>query len=359
MKILIRVDASEMIGSGHVMRCITLANALQKTGLFVDFICRAHPGNLISYIEEQGFTVLSLPLNSSSKRVDSYSEWLGCTETEDAQACAAEIKEEYQLLVVDHYALGMVYTSLMRKYISQIMVIDDLANRVHDCDLLLDQNLFPSAQERYQNLLPSHTLSLIGPRFALLRDEFSDCEVLDIAERENLLVFYGGSDPHGLTLKTLEALRHLDYLNFKSDIVVGESFSDMAKLNTLVESMSNVTVHVQCRNVAQLMCQSKLMLGAGGATHWERCITGLPGLLVTVAENQLATTKYLDQLGAVKWLGNAEELSSKDIEEQLVNYFNSAKKLQAMSSVARELVPKGAGTAKVVEEIVKLTNFRV
>lgn len=338
MKVLLRADASVSMGSGHIMRCLTLAKALTQRGAVCDFICRPHQGHLIDWLREQNVTVIMLP-----DTIDN--------EVDDARQCLNRLTTSYQLLVLDHYQLGQAYCQLMRARSDKILVIDDLANRQHDCDIILDQNLLPNSNERYQQLVPAHCRQLLGPRYALLRDEFYQSPSNSNGQPKHILVSFGGSDEQNLTTMAVNAIAQLKSEQVTADIVIGANNPWRAMLQQQVARLPNVQLHVQCNYMASLMYQARLMLGAGGATHWERCICGLPGLVVTVAENQQATTAYLDELGACVWLGQAAEMSAEFFAEQLCYYLSQPALLEEIGQRAKNLVPANAGTPLVVEQI--------
>ena len=150
-RVAIRTDSSNAIGTGHVIRCLTLAKALKARGSEVAFVCRAHPGNLIEFLTRCGFEVVTLPEPKAREDYqdpqapDSYLDWLGVTPDQDAQETfegLSKISRNWDLTVVDHYALGRDWELSARKWSQKLMVVDDLANREHVADLLLDQNVF-------------------------------------------------------------------------------------------------------------------------------------------------------------------------------------------------------------------------
>lgn len=341
MKVLIRTDASVHIGSGHVMRSLTLAGALTERGASCHFICADTTGNLHDEIRRQGHRLDIL--NAAPTH-----------EQHDAALTLQLLTESYQLLIVDHYGLAQQYCSAMRQRCQHIMVIDDLANRQHDCDILLDQNLLPDAEQRYSKLLPAHCATLLGPRYALLRNEFYQAK--HRYRHNHILINFGGTDEQNLTAQAIKALQRLKLTAFTADIVIGANNPWRAEVKKLVASLPNVELHVQCNYMATLMYRARLMLGAGGASHWERCICALPGLVVTVAENQQATTAYLDHLGACVWLGQAAEMSAECFAEQLCYYLSQPTLLDKIGQNAAGIVPTDAGTPLVAEQIFALVR---
>ena len=206
--VIIRADASTQIGSGHVMRCLTLAEELRDGGSMVSLVSRDHPGNLNELIRDKGFQYFELstgqgievkPHQSGSE----YASWLGVSQERDAMETIEAIGEERaEWLIVDHYALDEKWEPLLRPHAAKIMVIDDLADRRHDCDLLLDQNFFINGEKRYDELVSPSCTKLLGPKYALLRREFREARK-KLKERtgevKRVLVFFGGSDPENYT----------------------------------------------------------------------------------------------------------------------------------------------------------------
>lgn len=322
------------------MRCLTLAHALKDKGYSCRFICQNLPGQLGSLVSEQGFTVDLIPVCQN--------------EQDDARYCLERIQAPIELLVVDHYQLGRNYEQQMRGKVANIMVIDDLANRPHDADLLLDQNLVPQAELRYRNLVNSNCILLAGPRYALLRAEFYQAKA---EQRTRLLVNFGGTDPDNLTLMALDALDLLKSQPIPADIVIGQSHPAADVIRQRCEQQPLWRFHQQCNYMAHLMLQAKLMLGAGGSTHWERCFSQLPALVVTVADNQRQSTQYLDHLGACIWLGDSTQQSIVKLADAIARCWQDEMLLQQMAQKASELLPHQAGTPAVVKAVTELMRL--
>jgi UDP-2,4-diacetamido-2,4,6-trideoxy-beta-L-altropyranose hydrolase len=297
MKILFRVDASLTIGTGHVMRCLTLAKSLAANGAQCYFVCREHPGNLINYILQQGFEVVALPnpkdphLIGAEREIASlaHEAWLGCDWSTDAsQTKVGAGATANDWLVVDHYALDARWESAMRNVAKKIMVIDDLADRQHDCDVLLDQNFYADMSRRYDGKVPAHCQLLLGPHYALLRDEFRQLheQIKPRSGRvKRVLVFFGGVDFDNNTARAIEALASIDGQNWHVDVVIGEHYPHREEVETACAKQGFVC-HVQISRMAELIALADVAIGAGGTTTWERCCLGLPTLTLCVAANQ-------------------------------------------------------------------------
>lgn len=215
MKVAFRADASVGIGSGHVMRCLTLAGELKEAGAQIIFICRECEGNLCDLIEKQGIPVARISGELQSWEADAF---------QSLEALKKYGKADW--LVVDHYSLDHRWEAGIRNAAEKIMVIDDLADRIHDNDLLLDQNLYEDLENRYNGLAPPHCIKLLGPRYALLRPEFRKARA-SLRKRDGIirriLVSFGGSDPSNETAKALEAIGLLGKPEIAVDVVVGSS----------------------------------------------------------------------------------------------------------------------------------------
>ena len=353
MQILIRTDASVQIGTGHVMRCFTLADELRGRGAEAVFVCREFAGNLCGYIEEKGYIVHRLPVSNEKEHNIKgnlrHAAWLGADWQTDARQVEEIIKNldtHPDWLVVDHYALDERWEGYLRPYVKKIMVIDDLADRAHDCDLLLDQNFYEDLESRYDGLVPSGCKKLLGPKYALLRPEFREA-------RKNLrkcnghvkriMIFFGGSDPTNETTKALEAIRMLNRPDIAVDVVVGGTNPNKGKINELCNAMSNVIYHCQVSNMAKLMADADLFLGGGGSTTWERCCLGLPSLIISTARNQNAIAVGCDQVGIGIHINKSKDISPHQIQIEIEKMFLNQTTLLNMEKKSANMVDgKGA-----------------
>jgi len=334
MNILIRADASSAIGSGHVMRCLTVAHNLRKLGHHVSFWMEPLPGNLIQFVEEAGFAVTK-------------------------QAVFVDI------LIIDHYGLDLRWEQSMRSFARKIVVIDDLANRRHDCDLLLDQNVIANYESRYDDLVPQHCIKLLGSAYLMMRDEFIEARskaVVRSGDVRRLLVFMGGSDPTGETLKVLDAIEQLQQLAkcgqhhtsiAHIDVVVGSSNAS----NELIQQRcSELKLHYYCQinYLSDLMVQADFAIGAGGSAMWERCYVGLPSSSTVVADNQAPTTDKAAQLGAIIYLGWHEQVNAETYVKLIKQLPELGDQLTAMSRQGLSITESQGGSNAWLQEMVGL-----
>ena len=357
-----RADASLQIGTGHVMRCLTLADALKASGAVCRFICREHPGHLLDLIHDRGYEAIVLPAESENYAPRSevtrepeieHGNWLGTDWSTDAEQTRIALgSNKVDWLIVDHYALDTRWESSLRPECRKLMVIDDLADRPHDSDLLLDQNLGRMATD-YVDRVPEHCTVLVGPSFALLRKEFVLLHNKAMVKRKryqginNILVFLGGTDPENFTGEVLNALAGVSWPQLPTiNVVIGgrarhlEKIKDQAKNHPL-----QVYVLTGVDNMAEIMLDADLAIGAGGTTSWERCALGLPSLITVIAENQRTIVKMLEKSGAVKIWRN-----SYDLQQCLYQLLEFPAKWEKMRNSSIEITD-GLGCGRIVDAL--------
>ena len=351
--VIFRVDASIDIGTGHVMRCLTLADMLHATSVKCKFICRAHKGNLIDLIVGKGYEVISLSNEGSTQASADFPKhayWLGVDWKTDALQTRKVLEiQEVDWLIVDHYALNSDWEGTLRPFCERLMVIDDLADRPHDCDLILDQNLGRVAKD-YGPLVGSEAQILIGPSFALLRPDFAEFRPRSLARREhaglkNLLITMGGVDKDNVAGKILEELRYCQLPeDLKITVVMGSKapwVNEVREQAKLINCPTQVKVDV--KDMAKLMMESDLAIGAAGSTSWERCCLGLPSIQLILADNQRQVGKVLADLQAAISLDNVSDL------KKIIRSVNEGK-LKKLTKNA-SLICDGQGTSRVVSNI--------
>lgn len=315
MKIAVRVDASTQIGTGHFMRCVTLAEELQHHGVKIRFASRNLPQYLRDMLEAKGMELASLGNGAIPYPAGelAHSHWLGASQEQDAQATKRALSgQTWDWLIVDHYALDARWESALRGTTRKIMAIDDIADRQHDCDVLLDQNLYAGMQERYADKVPAHCQLLLGPRYALLRDEFRESRkqaMQRTGKVKRVLVFFGGMDADNYTGRAIEALAGMGVEALQVDVIIGMQHPCREQIEALCNS-HGYHCHVQTKRMAELMVHADLAIGAGGSAMWERCCLGLPALSVCVAHNQRQQIEHAAEHGLIYSLPSDDDLTS-------------------------------------------------
>lgn len=358
MKVVFRTDSSLMIGTGHLMRCLALAGELSARGEQVVFICRNLPGNMNTQVLRNGHKLHELPLDDNTLMdnpdISEYERWLAVEEETDALQTGrvlAEKENHADVLVVDHYALDSAWERQMLPYIKRLMVIDDLANRCHDCHILLDQNLYEDMEKRYEHLVGADTQLLLGPTFALLRKEFNSQRKV-MAKRDGrvrkVMVSFGGADRTNETLKFLNALKKAKTGALNFEVIVGKTNPNNNIIKEKCDSMSNVAYHRAVDDIARLMAMVDLAVGAGGTSTWERCCLGLPAVTVAVAENQVEVARLSERMGFAVYLGISEQVSADRMIKYVAELAEDRPKMLAMSSAGMKLVD-GLGVNRVCD----------
>ncbi|MGX4729975.1 UDP-2,4-diacetamido-2,4,6-trideoxy-beta-L-altropyranose hydrolase [Pseudomonas corrugata] len=324
MKVVFRTDASLQMGSGHVMRCLTLAEALRKEGAECFFICREHSGNLLDFIQSKRFEVFAL---SSRDHVDTqvrrdgqlaHSGWLGATQAQDAKECESILEIlRPDWLVVDHYALDARWEASLNNYFHNLLVIDDLADRKHTCNLLLDQNLGRTQQD-YAGLVSDDCQVMAGAEYALLRPEFARIREQSLEKRgisvlQHVLITMGGVDQANATGAVLQSLKACSLpSDCRISVVMGMKSPHLALVEDVAASMAWPTeVLVNVMDMAERMASADLIIGAAGSTSWERCCLGVPTIMVVLADNQRQGAEALLHSGSVVLIEQLQDIPAR------------------------------------------------
>tara|TARA_R110001606_G_scaffold389553_1_gene555774 strand:- start:28940 stop:30031 length:1092 start_codon:yes stop_codon:yes gene_type:complete len=359
VNITFRTDASYDIGSGHVMRCLALADVLRLAGATCRFVCRDHPGNLIDFIQKKGFSVARLAASICDVTANNarYSAWLGADWLTDAeQTIAALGSDKVDWMIVDHYALDVAWENKIRVLCHRLAVIDDLADRHHVCDVLIDQNL-GRVQGDYHGLVHATCEVLVGPRYALLRPEFECYRECSLARRalpefKRLLITMGGVDKNNITSNVLQALKKCSlHCEFHISVVMGLHAPWIDHVRTEAgEFECSIEVLVNIQNMAQLMAESDFVIGAAGSASWERCVLGLPSLLVVLADNQQVIANALVRAGAAQV--TREQQLADDIKLLITQLSDNPSLLAPMSTKASQ-ISDGLGANIVAKALSK------
>jgi len=317
-----------------------------------------------STLESRGFIVHTLsPLKhiGDVEPADEYQEWLGAEWQTDAIETTECLRHDpVDWVVIDHYAIDIKWEKKIRKACKHIMVIDDLANRRHDCDILLDQNYYEHPLLRYHALVPDAAKLLLGPKYLLMRSEFYQAKNLiriRNGQVRKILVFFGGTDPTNQTFSALIGVESIDYDNIHVDVVVGSTNPNKDQISRYCNQRTWVNYHCQVTNMAELISSADLAIGAGGSAMWERCALGLPTLTVVFAQNQVKTTEEVANTGAIKYLGWARNITADDYADEITSIIRHPEELKKISKNAVDLIEMAdVGGEHVLKSMILIEN---
>ena len=365
MKVFFRVDSSIELGTGHVKRCLTIAKGLKDLGVIdLVFICSRLEGNIIDDLSNHSFEVRIIEINPkfNLKDVQQYRvpeiDILSQVQVVDAeQTVKFLINENPDILIADSYMIAETWENIVRPYVKSLVVIDDLANRLHNCDILIDNN-FSDNTQAYDLLVPSECRKLCGTKYVLLNRDF-----LNISNKRNpivsinkILVFFSGStELHPLTISVVNKLQSIEPDNLHIDVVVGGNAEDVRRVSKNI-TRPNTTVSGSVPNFAKLMKNANLAIGSGGITNWERCYLGLPAIVVAIAENQVPSSSALSRNKYINYVGELSEETPSKIEELVRQFINDTDLLNKQSLLCQKLVD-GKGLRRVLISLLPKSYF--
>jgi len=343
-RVVFRADAGPRIGAGHIVRCLALAVELKSRGARIAFAMRRGSAQATPGFAESGFETIDLPENG-----------------DDVVPMIAGSTEPTDIAIVDHYRWDLGSEKALRPRAAKVVVIDDLADRAHDADLLVDATPGRQASD-YARLVPDDARVLVGPRYAMLRPEFAAFRKRHVGRPApsggdlNVLVSFGGVDSKNLTARTLDAIG-MSGLDCRVDVVLGRAAPHIEAIRGIVARLAaggiGAVLHVQSERMAALMSRADLAVGAAGGTALERCVLGLPSIVVALADNQVGSARALAATGAVAFLGRHEDISARDIADALNALAKDAAARRRMAERAAGICD-GMGAGRVADAVIAL-----
>ena len=372
MNIIFRVDASLEIGTGHIFRCLTLAEELSSMGCECHFISRPSAGNLCQKIRDRGFDVIELPalsVDSLSQEIVGLDEgpdhyrWLGVSWDTDSTETIAALSELdlacCDWLVVDHYAIDFKWERALKSVCRKILVIDDLADRVHECDVLLDQNI-GRIESDYYDLVPNYCKLLLGPYYSILRPEFYKLRSKNVNRPStkldfHILVAMGGVDKDNVTGLVLDSLDICDFpVGTRVTVLLGPHAPNLRAVYESANKIKYSTlIEIDSTRVGQIMAESDISIGAAGATTWERCCLGLPAVVLCLAENQRYVVSQLNSRRVSVVTDIADLMADRSILSDKIEYLRAHLQEYTDNSL---LITDGSGSKKVSTIISRTLN---
>ncbi len=333
--ILVRVDSGYKIGIGHVMRCLNLCKFLNKYDN-INFICRNHDGNIISKILESFHTII-LPLKINTTL--DHNTWLGTIWENDCNDIIKLINDNIwnvNLLIIDHYSIDYKWEIKIRPYINKILVIDDISNREHNCDYLLDQNLY--FENPYVNLVPKDCKIFLGLQYVILNENFKKIKsinnklithtlindkLINDELKIRINISFWGSDIHNITEKIIDNIiknknKIKNFNDIIFDIIVGASNKNYDNIKN--KQLINFNIYYSVDNMAELLNKTDLCIGATGSSIYERLYLKIPTIAITVADNQINIAKNLDKIDIIKYIGHYNNINYDSLIYYINNY---------------------------------------
>lgn len=369
---LIRADAAVNIGSGHVMRCLALAEWAKQYGIHCVLLTRNTQADLNNKLIELGVTALCLTVEPELHRAIPYqhSHWLDISEATDAKLSSQVIQQQTDefgcaplFIMLDHYALAAPWENQMANY-APVLCIDDLSDRPHQCQWLVDQT-YGKTSDDYRYLTPSKCTTWIGAEYSLLRPEFKQTRshlqrhAPNAGEKLRLLITLGGVDEHNVTMQVLELLAQAHLLvKLSITLVLGAANPHRAVLAEYCQQLdADIQLLVNTSDMATLMAQHDVCIGAAGSTVWERCALGMPTLMLVLAENQETIAQNIAAAGAAINLGRIELVTVERLADELCRLHNDKQHYLSMAEHAIA-VCDGMGCERVLMAIFEQIKFR-
>ena len=332
MTVVVRSDAGPEIGTGHIVRCAALAHLAMLRGHDAKIVGTGVDHVLAMWLQERGIELVTC---------------YGVSRPTDAERTSRYTKDlvESDWLVVDHYGLDASWETSVDKGAGRLLVIDDLADRRHACDALLDVGMHTVNGNRYAKLVGSETKLFFGPPYALIRDEFDEVQPRQrsgVVDR--ILVYVGGGSKSGSVLRTIAlALESADFSEISVIFLASEEeLNEIADLVVRNQNFKGVSPMV---DMPVLLDWADLVIGTCGTSTWERLLLGVPTMCLVTAENQRSDAELLAAAGATLNLGKSESLRMRDIVAVMMDLRESPSSVKAMSAAGLEIM-KGRVSAR-------------
>tara|TARA_B100001123_G_C15340166_1_gene1034504 strand:- start:1270 stop:2346 length:1077 start_codon:yes stop_codon:yes gene_type:complete len=358
LNIFFRTDSSLSIGTGHLNRCINLADELKKMNNNIFFISRNLPGNSNFIIKKRRYPILSLPKPTNYSITDNYNDWLGIPWFEDLNQTIkviSKLNKVVHWMIIDHYSLDQNWESNIRNIAKKVLVIDGPIHNKHYCDILLNSNYLKKSNNHYIKKINYDCKLLLGSKYCLIKNEK---KLLKNKKNEKkyirLLIFYGGIDINNQTLRALKSIKHIRNKLVYTNLVIGKNNPNKKELLRYSKNLKNIKVHIQTKKMYDLITNSDIGLCAGGINTWERLYLGLPSIVTAVSKNQESSLKKLNTTNSIVYLGSYQNVTIKKISENINLLLKNKSRLKNMSKIGKKLVD-GRGVQRVSQIIKKLS----
>ena len=341
-KVLFRVDSSTNLGGGHLSRCIEIAKLLYKRKIKVFFLCKNLKGNLNEWVKSEKFKLLIIKENYKTIQ----------EEINDIENLLKPFLS-FKYLIIDNYSIEKEWENAIKKIIPKIVVIDDLANRNHNCDFIIDQNFIENHKNRYTKFVSEKTIQLLSPKYAIIKDSIKKNKTISLPNFKNpskLFICFGASDPKGYTLAALSALKKIRYKFQLINVFTSKNNINLEKINQKCSTLANCKIHTDNHLLPEILSKSDLAIGAGGTMCWERAFLGVPSLVFGIADNQIKVLEALIKNGIVIGESYSQYPDDNKIESWLKVIITNQKLLEGLSERSRKIVD-GFGTERICEAL--------
>lgn len=343
--VIIRVDASLIIGAGHVMRCLVMAAELSNNGMTPLFVCRAHQGHMADKIKSCGYEISILPERSTNVEALNYASWLGADWEIDADETIEIINlKQANWVIVDHYGIEIRWEARVKRSTdAKIMIIDGLANRIHEGDILLDPSFSIHGEQRWSSQINKSCKLLVGPHYALLRKEFvSESEKIKKSENiaKRIFVSFGAMDIRNVTFKVLDVILNLELHDINIDVVVGPGNPHISNLINAYGKFKFVQIYVDPQNVAKLMVNADIGISAGGGMLMEQCYLQVPTIVISTAANQVGSALAMHEQGAIHYMGDIGNVTNEEIKNAIIELVKNPKLRRKMKKICKKIMSR-------------------
>jgi UDP-2,4-diacetamido-2,4,6-trideoxy-beta-L-altropyranose hydrolase len=334
--VLIRVDSSSRIGTGHVSRCLRLAEELKLKGSRVIFLCADLPGNISSSISDLGFEIELFESPVHEGVMDSIeSPWPTKAQIIDASRTSKWAKSKNtEVVVVDQYALSELWESQLASNGFRVIALDDLPGKRHSSALVIRPGVSLAAFDTHDH--GGNFRQLAGPRYAMIPKEF--CEARNFMERPNtssskrVLVYFGGADESNASEQVVDGIIRSGISECFIELVLGSGNSHFEVLSKKYEAVPNVTVHSSLSSLSEIISLCDAAVGAGGVSAFERAAAGLPAILFSLSENQIAVCTELASLGMAQYFGGFDSFDSDEFISRFSDFMQELPSLRETSN---------------------------
>ncbi len=339
MTIAIRVDGNSEIATGHIMRCLAIANGLKKKGHECRFIVADDNSELL--LSNLGFPIINL-----------HSAW-DHPESELTELTEVILKNRIDKIIVDTYFVTEKYLSAVQK-ICKVIYIDDLNVFIYPVSIVVNYNLYGLDIPYSDIYQETNTKLLLGPKYAPLRDEFRDINPCFRNNVDKILITAGGTDTFNVAGQIITKVVADDFFKgIEFHVVAGRLNSHITELKTMAENHPSVVIHQNVQKMSELMLDCDIAITAGGSTMYELCACGVPSICFSWADNQLPGVKAFSERGLMESAGDIRDNSEKCIQTIIIHlkdYITNADKRKVHSSHMREITD-GNGAKRLADEI--------